>query len=250
MSDPQNASTEPAPEVVNLLGTPTRMTSNKDAARRRYAVGPFGQTWLWTVGIILSVTGLFKVIGGTVLTATLPTAKGVVVAWYPVPGRQVVYVPKIAYTVGGTTHEFVSGSTVGSLTGTPKSVTVSYVPFDPSVAVWNDGVWWSWFSDVYLMVVLLLGLLLFGVAFYQRHIRGYWTPTGAGATTYRIQIAAGIVVALGGFGWLIAAYLSPAAWLIPPEPNAIAAFIAAIGTALLVTGLHYRRAGGADRSER
>ncbi|GAB3800035.1 hypothetical protein GCM10028798_13940 [Humibacter antri] len=237
---------QPTPEGVNLLGTPQRVAENKDAARRRYAVGPFGQTWLWTIGIILSLTGLYKLLAGPALAATLPTAQGTVLSWITIPARTITYAPKISYQVSGMTYQFVAGSTVSTLTNAPKVATVSYVPFDPSVAIWNSGDWWSSFTDVYLMVTVILGLVLLCVAIYQRRIRHYWVAKNpdAGAAGHRVLIGAGMLLAVVGFAWLAAGYLSPASWFIPPDPNVIAAFIAAIGTALLATGLHYRRAGG------
>jgi hypothetical protein len=135
---------------------------------------------------------------------------------------------------------------VSTLTGAPKTVTVAYVPFDPSVAIWDSGQWWAPFTDVYLMVTLILGLILLGVAIYERGIRRYWVPKNpdAGVAARRVLIGLGIVLAVAGFGWMAAGYASPASWCIPPDPNALTAFVAAIGTALLVTGLHYRRVAG------
>jgi hypothetical protein len=246
---PHRAS-QSAPEGVNLLGTPQRVAENVDAARLRYAVGPFGQAWLWTIGAVLSLAGLYKIVAGPVLASTLPTTNGTVLGWITIPARAITYAPKIAYEVGGRTYQFVAGSTVSTLTGAPKTVTVAYVPFDPSVAIWNSGEWWSPFTDVYLMVTFVLGLILLGVAVYERSIRHYWVAKNpdAGVAGRRLLIGLGIVLAVAGFAWVVAGYASPASWYIPPDPNVLAAFVAAIGTALLVTGLHYRTVAGADRS--
>ena len=243
-SDPASQS---APEGVNLLGTPQRVAENADAARRRYAVGSFGQAWLWTIGAVLSLAGLYKIVAGPVFASTLPTTNGTVLGWITIPARAITYAPKIAYEVSGRTYQFVAGSTVSTLTGAPKAVTVAYVPFDPSVAIWNSGQWWSPFTDVYLMVTFILGLILLGVAIYERRIRRYWMPKNpdAGVAGHRVLIGLGIVLAVAGFGWVAAGYASPASWYVPPDPNALAAFVAAIGTGLLVTGLHYRRVAGA-----
>ncbi|MGN6128677.1 MAG: hypothetical protein ACTHON_19140 [Humibacter sp.] len=232
----------PAPEGVNLLGTPQRVRDDTDAARRRYAIGPFGQAWLWTMGITLTITGLYKLIAGPLLAKTLPTTDGTVLGWITIPARTITYAPRIAYEVGGKSYEFIAGSVVSTLTNAPKAVRVSYVPFEPSTALWNSGEWWASFTDVYLMVTLILGIMLFCVAIYQRRIRDYWVPKnpGAGVAGRRALIWVGILVAIAGYGWMLSGYLSPASWFIPPEPNAIAAFIAAVGTGLLGAGLHYR----------
>ncbi|WP_243062371.1 hypothetical protein [Humibacter sp. RRB41] len=247
MSDPNrddSSPKQPVPEGVNLLGTPERVRENTDADRKRYAVGPFGQAWLWTIGIILSVTGLYKVIAGPLLASALPTTKGVVLGWITIPARTITYAPKIAYEVDGKTYHFVAGTVVSTLTDAPETVPVSYVPFSPSSAIWNGGEWWFVFRDVYLMVVLILGLILVVVAIYQWRIRGSWRPSSpeAGMRMHRLLIWLGVIVAVAGFAWLISGYAEPASWFIPPDPNALAAFVAAIGVALLVTGLHYRKA--------
>ncbi|QDZ15014.1 hypothetical protein [Humibacter ginsenosidimutans] len=235
------------PEGVNLLGTPQRMTENTDAARRRYAIGPFGQAWLWAIGIVLTVTSVYKAIAGPLLATALPTTKGVVLGWVTVPARTITYMPKIEYQVDGTTYRFVSGSTVTTLTDAPTTVSVSYVPFDPSTALWNTNPWWQSFSNVYLMVTLILGIILLCVAVYQWRIRGYWKPSsaGAGPSSRRLPIWLGIAGIVIGGAWLVSGYLAPASWYIPPDPNAAAAFILAIGVALLTSGLHRSRAGSA-----
>jgi len=240
---------QPVPEGTNLLGSSEREKQRTDAGRRAYALGPFGQTWLWVFGGILSVAGLYKLIVGPLLAATLPTTKGVVLDWILIPARTITYVPKIAYEVGGKTHEFIAGSTVSTLTGAPKTVTVSYVPFDPSTAIWNDGNWWQPLTDVYLMVCVILGLILFCVAIYERSIRSYWKPraAAAGASAHRVLIWLGVVGLVAGGIWLLSGYLAPASWFIPPNPNVIAAFITAIGAALLATGLHYRAPASGSR---
>lgn len=243
MSDHENEQPEPAPEGVNLLGTPARIAANTDATRRRYAIGPFGQTWLWTISIATLAMSLYKLIAGPLLAATLPTTQGTVVRWITIPGRAITYLPRVSFQVAGRTYEFTAGTAVGTLHGAPKTVTVSYVPFAPSAAIWNSGQWWAAFFDTYLMIGLILGGILFAVAIYQYRIRSYWTPRAAqaGKEQHRRLIGIGAVVAALSALWLLSGYLTPASWFIPPTPNLIAAFFLAIGTALLVTGLHYRR---------
>lgn len=234
---------EPVPEGVNLLHTPERREARRHTDRRRYAIGPFGQTWLWTLGVVLSVAGLYKVIAGPALLASLPTTTGTVTGWVTIPARTITYAPKVMYEVAGHTYRFIAGTTVNTLTDAPTSVAISYVPFDPSVAAWNGGGWWTPFSDVYLMVVLILGLILLSVAVYQRRIRDYWNPTAQPSpSAVRRMLGIGVVGVVAGGAWLIAGYAAPASWFIPPNPNAIAAVITAFGMALLVSGARHRRA--------
>ena len=234
--------TPPAPEGVNLLGTPERVEQNGNTARGRYAIGSFGQAWLWTIGGVLTVAGLYKALVGPLIAATLPTTTGTVVGWTMVPGRSITYLPRISYEVGGTSHEFVSGTAVGTLTGAPTTVTVSYVPFTPQAAIWNSGQWWQGFFDTYLMVTLILGLILFCVAIYQWRIRGYWreSPVCLRPGEYRQLIGYGVAAIAGGGLWLLSGYASPVSWYLPPDPNVLAAFVAAMGVALLTSGLHHR----------
>ena len=247
MSDPDEKPIEPAPEGVDLLGTQARAAANTDAARRRYAIGPFGQAWLWTFSGILLATSLYRTVAGQALAATLPTAHGTVLRWITVfSGRNVTYVPKISFQVAGRAYEFVAGTAIGTMTGAPKAVTVSYVAFDPSTAMWNTGEWWAPFFDTYLMVTLILGLILFGVAIYQLRIRRYWdarTRAVATGAWFPWLVGLGILAVLVGGLWLLSGYITPASWFLPPDPNLIAAFIAALGAGMLASAPGARRRG-------
>jgi len=254
VSDAQNQRPEPAPEGVNLLGDPaTEDHRLEEKARRRNALGPFGMAWLWAVGSLLLATSLYKLVAGPLLAAGLPTTKGTVLRWILVPGsNSTSYVPKVSYKVAGTSYEFIAGTSVSTMTDAPKTILVSYVPFDPATAMWQSGLWWGAFFDTYEMVVLILGIILFCTAVYQWRIRRYWKGPGrlAAYSNYRLHVIAGIIGIVGGGAWLISGYVPAASWFIPPAPNAIAITIIAFGVALLVSGIVNRHLPAQLEAER
>ncbi|QDZ15019.1 hypothetical protein [Humibacter ginsenosidimutans] len=203
---------------MNLLGTPEQATAVTDADRRRYAIGPFGQAWLWTFAVFLTAQGLYKAIVGPIIAASLPTVPGTVVDWIAVPGRALTFVPKIAYEVAGNQYTVVSGTAITTKVHAPTTVTVSYLPMDPSVSIWTSGEWWQGFFDTYLMVTLILGLILLGAAMYQSRIGRYWSPRfpASNAARSTLFIVIGVVLAAAGVAWAVSGYLLPGGAVIPP----------------------------------
>lgn len=243
---------QPAPEGVNLLGTPEQATAVTDADRRRYAIGPFGQAWLWTFAVFLTAQGLYKAIVGPIIAASLPTVPGTVVDWIAVPGRALTFVPKIAYEVAGNQYTVVSGTAITTKVHAPTTVTVSYLPMDPSVSIWTSGEWWQGFFDTYLMVTLILGLILLGAAMYQSRIGRYWSPRfpASNAARSTLFIVIGVVLAAAGVAWAVSGYLLPGGAVIPPEPNVLAALVGAFGVGMLTAGMYYRRIRGGSSARR
>lgn len=239
----------PAPEGVNLLGTPEEVSPVTDAERRRYAVGPFGRAWLWTFAIFLTVQSLYKAVAGPILAASLPRVPGTVVDWLLVPGRAITYVPRIAYVVAGNHYSFVSTTAITTKVDAPTTVTVSYLPLDPSVAMWFTGQWWQGLFDTYLMVTLILGLILLCVAPYQSRSGRYWASKSpeSGIARSRLLIVVGLVFVAVGVAWALSGYLRVGGLLIAPHANVLAAIVGATGVGMLRAGLYYRRLGASGR---
>ncbi|MHA7985467.1 hypothetical protein ACX9R5_06630 [Rathayibacter sp. CAU 1779] len=252
--------TPPMPEGVNLLGTPItpgRRRSREprhpeDVVRRRRPFGLFGLTFVWSLSALLLLTALYTHIAAPIMTAALPTAEGTVQSWITNLGRHLTYSPRIAYTVGGHTYRFTSTDSLDTLTGAPKTVTVSYLPTSPSQALWNAADRSSTYGITpYLVIVDLVALILLAVAIYQLCIIRNRVPRSSVVVRSwsRQRVGWGVLFLAGGGIWLATGYLSPVSWYLPPAPNLAAVLLVAFGVALIVAGVHdlLRKAADAPR---